>query len=209
VSRLEPFDLPADRGPLPARAAALLEDGAACIDRYLGGKPPGSCAFVPCDHELVYRALRGLRRLEPDLRCFCEWGSGLGVVAALAAQLGFDVHGIEIDSELAAASRQFLAAHGQRAAIWTGSFVPDDYARSERLSDLETRTVLSRPDVYGDMELAIDDFGVVYAYPWPTEEEQYLELFARYADPGAVLLTFSGLEGVRAYRQVAARRRRR
>src|SRR5438874_6164144 len=66
-------------------------------------------AFVPCDFEGAYRVLRAIAdsTLARGLR-FCEWGSGFGVTTCLAAMVGFDACGIEIDGE--------LVAHAQRLA---------------------------------------------------------------------------------------------
>jgi predicted O-methyltransferase YrrM len=205
---LVPIDLLPDPAPLPAAARSLLADAALQIERYLAARAPGACGFVPCDHELVYRSLRTLRREQPDARRFCEWGSGFGVIAALAAMLGYEAHGIEVDRDLVAAAHALLRAHGSAARIWLGSFVPEG-AGSGWQSDLDARTVLSQADAYDDMELDIDDFDVVYAYPWPGEEEQYGELFEDRAAPGALLVTFSQLEGIRAYRKTARPRPRR
>src|SRR5437879_3497169 len=60
-------------------------------------------AFVPCDFEGTYRLLRSLSEsiLLRGNR-FCEWGSGFGVATCLAAIVGFDACGIEIDRELVA-----------------------------------------------------------------------------------------------------------
>ena len=61
-------------------------------------------------------------------------------------------------------------------------------------------------EAYRDMDLEIEDFDVIFAYPWPTEEEQYCELFRCFADYGAVLITYSMTEGMRAYRKVGVER---
>lgn len=205
---LQSFEVTIDPAPLPHDVAALLADAAVRIDAFFAR--PGTVqgvGFVPSNHEQVYRTLRTLRRAEPDARTFCEWGSGFGVVTGLAALLGFQATGIECDAELVGLSRSLLAAHRLGPTIVHGSFVPDDYARRERLSDLETRTVLSAASAYDDMDAGIDDFAVVFAYPWPTEEDQYKDLFLRHADYGAVLLTWSASEGMRGYRKVGKVRR--
>lgn len=200
---LRSFAIAADPSPLPRAVAALLADGRSRIDAYFArpGMVAGT-ASIPSDHELVYRTLRTLRATEPDARTFCEWGSGFGVVAGLAALLGHDAHGIELDPDLVTASRSLLRDHRLAATIVRGSFVPAGYAPRQHLADLDTRTVLSAPCAYDDMDLGLDDFAVIFAYPWPTEEDLYKDVFARYADYGAVLLTFSPSEGMRAYRKV-------
>jgi SAM-dependent methyltransferase len=205
---LTSIELAADPAPLPAAARQFLHEAMARTAAFFArpGVVPGA-GFLPSDYELVYRTLRALRAQEPQARTFCEWGSGFGAVAGLAAQLGYAVHGIEIDAELVAHSRALLGAFGLPVEVVQGSFVPADYALGERLSDLDTRTVMTGPDAYADMEMALDDFEVVFAYPWPTEEDQYRAMFHRGADYGAVLLTYSSDEGMRGYRKVPGRRR--
>jgi hypothetical protein len=200
--RLQSIDVAADAAPLPRDVASLLADAGARIDAYVARHAAArGASFVPSDHEQVWRALRTLRRVEPG-RTFCEWGSGFGVATGLAALLGFDATGIECDAGLVALSRELLAAHRLAATIVRGSFVPDEYARSERRSALATRTVLSAAAAYDDLDLAIDDFAVVFGYPWPDDEDLYRDVFRRHADHGAVLLLWSATEGMRAWRKV-------
>jgi hypothetical protein len=79
-------------------------------------KQTGACAlparlvprFVPSDYGATCPAA-SLLRAAPG-RLFCEWGSGFGVVACLAALLDFDACGIEIDEELVEAARQLAQA---------------------------------------------------------------------------------------------------
>jgi hypothetical protein len=206
---LTPFEIEPVVAPLPAAASAFLTAARQRIDAWFA-RPEhrAGFGFVPSDYELVWRTLAALRRDHPDAHRLLEWGSGFGVVVGLAASLGFEASGIEIDRGLAAVSRELLAAHRLRATIAAGSFVPDDDVAGERLADLETRTVLGAADAYDELEADLDDFDVVFAYPWTTEEALYCELFARGADHGAVLLTYSRTEGVRAYRKVGRRARR-
>src|SRR2546423_1671474 len=55
---------------------------------------------------------------------FCEWGSGFGVVTCLAAMIGFDACGIEIEPDLVAAARRLAADFDLSAEFVCGSFVP-------------------------------------------------------------------------------------
>ena len=45
-----------------------------------------------------------------------------------------------------------------------------------------------------------DEFDLIFAYPWPGEEHIILSLFERHAGRGSVLLSYHGMEGVRAHR---------
>jgi hypothetical protein len=195
--------------PLPAAARTFLTAAQARIDAWFA-RPEhrAGFGFIPSDYQLVWRTLAALRRDHPDARRLLEWGSGFGVVVGLAAALGFEASGIEIDRGLATLSRELLAEHRLRATIAAGSFVPDDDVASERLADLETRTVLGAADAYDELEADLDDFDVVFAYPWTTEEALYRAMFARGADHGAVLLTYSRTEGMRAYRKLGRAARR-
>jgi hypothetical protein len=206
---LVPFEIEPVRAPLPAAASMFLVAAQARLDAWFA-RPEhcGGVGFVPSDYELVWRTLAALRRDQPDARHLLEWGSGFGVVVGLGAMLGFEASGIEIDRSLAAASRELLTVHRLRATIAEGSFVPDGQVASERLADFETRTVLGAPDGYDELEADLHDFDVVFAYPWPTEEELYCDVFVRGADHGAALLTYSVAEGMRAYRKVGRGRSR-
>ncbi|MGE3172123.1 MAG: hypothetical protein AB7O97_05805 [Planctomycetota bacterium] len=188
--------------PLPAAARELLAAArsriAAYYERGGGGELPG---FVPSDYEAVHAALAALRAVRGEAGRFCEWGSGFGVVAGLAAQLGYDAHGIEIDAELVGASRELLRAHGLDVEIAHGTFVPPEFVDADRWIDLESPTVAHGDDAYAELGLDLDDFGVVFAYPWPGEEELFHRMFDRFGDAGAVLLLWTRSDGVRAFRR--------
>lgn len=196
---LKPLELPLVERPLPPKVEAFLADAQARVDAWFARtEHRAGIGFIPCDPHAVFSALQALREVRPDARRLLEWGSGFGVVTGLAALLGFDAHGIEIEPSLVRESENLLAAHQLRATFACGSFVPEDFD-AERYSDLETRTVMGRPDGYEELGRDLDDFDVVFAYPWPTEEEMYCELFRRRGDVGAVLVTYSRVEGVRGY----------
>jgi hypothetical protein len=203
---LRPLPLPPDPSPLPARVAAVLADGRALLAAHFARPdlPPGHGA-IPSDHERVVRGLRSLRASEPDLRRFLEWGSGLGIVAVAASLLGYDAHGIEWDDAMVAAAEQLAAQHRVRVPFVAGSFVPPGSDALLDRAELTTRTVLQSDDAYDRLERDLDEFDVVFAYPWPEEEALYRRLFARGAADGAVLVLYGQLDGVRAFRKVAGR----
>lgn len=187
----------------PAAVATFLGSAQARLDAWFARPEHRTgIGFVPSDYDAVWRTLAALRRHEPDARRLLEWGSGFGVVVGLAVLLGYEAAGIEVDRALVGASRQLLAEHRLRATIAAGSFVPERHPVRDRFTDVETRTVLDQPDAYDELAADLDDFDVVFAYPWPTEEALYRDVFVRGANYGAVLLTYSRTEGVRAYRKV-------
>jgi hypothetical protein len=60
-------------------------------------------------------------------------------------------------------------------------------------------TIGEGPSAYGKLGLALDDFDVVYAYPWGGEEPLMLDIMHRYGNPNARLL-LHGDRDVRVYR---------
>lgn len=195
-----PFDLPMT--PLPARSEALVADGEARIRDHLdarrsaqGGFGGGGGAFVPADYRRVYTGLAAVydAQLAPNNQ-LCEWGSGFGVVAALAAQLGFDASGIELERDLVPQAEDYVDEHGLDVAFAHGSFIPE---AAEGLADVQDDlATLGRgvADGYDELGMDPEDFGVIYAYPWPGEEEVVEQIFDAVAARGALLLTYRSTE---------------
>lgn len=203
---LRPLPLPPDPTPLPARVAEVLADGRQRLAAHFARPdlPPGHGA-IPSDHERVVRCLRTLRSHEPGLVRLLEWGSGLGIVAVAASLLGYDAHGIEWDDAMVQEAEQLARAHRVAVPFVAGSFVPPGSEALLDRAELTTRTVLRSDDAYDRLERDLDEFDVVFAYPWPEEEALYRRLFQRGAADGAVLVLYGQLDGVRAFRKVAGR----
>jgi hypothetical protein len=199
-------DVPVSAGPpaLPAEVRRFLRDADARVERL--DRRGHVSAFVPSDYPAAYRALRAVAAgmLAPGTR-FCEWGSGLGVVAGLAALAGFEATGIEIDGELVREARELAADHDLAVEFAHGSFIPRAAERRVTAAGVYAWLTTEGDDAYDDLGLELTDLDVVYAYPWPDEEEVTADLFARYACPGALLLTYHGGDGVRARRKVGRR----
>ena len=161
-------------------------------------------AFVPSDFELVYRALGRIQAAQLATgRRFLEWGSGIGVVTCLAAQLGFDAVGIEIEPPLVAIAESLAADHDIDVEFACGSFVPQRRrAASSTRPATSPGSAPTGPDGYAELELEPDDFDVIFAYPWPGEEQVIFDLFADCAAVGALLLTYHGQDGLRLQRKV-------
>ena len=180
---------------VPREVRAFLREANRRIERFQG-KIPG---FVPCDFEGAYNVLKTLAAsgVAPG-NLLCEWGSGFGVVACLAAMLEFDASGIEIERELVGSARRLAAAFELPVEFVCGSFIPPGHAAEER----DEFAWLSL-DTSGDMDLAPDDLDVVFAYPWPDEERFIRDLFERHCAEGAVLVTYHGGEAFRMRRKTA------
>ena len=196
--------LPVDE-PLPPEVTAFLTDADRRIDEFFEQrKHVKKLGFFPSDYPLAYRILHAVRDLDQQPRSFCEWGSGFGVVTGLAAFLGYDACGIEIDPRLLRPSRKLIRDHRINAEILEGSFLPEEYLKTEKLSDKNTVTILSGSGVNDEVDDDIDDFDVIFAFPWPTEEELYFDLFARYAADGALLITYQAVESIHVFRKLPA-----
>jgi hypothetical protein len=200
--RLVEIEFALGKNTVPTHVAALLADAKTQIDLLEDESRASIPAFVPSDFELVYRALVAIQsgHLATGRR-FLEWGSGNGVITCLAVWLGFDAAGIEIEPKLVRLAQQLARKHRVAAQFACGSFVP---ASSEPRLDLAADvTWLSSGghDGYEQLQLEPDDFDIVFAYPWPGEEQVIFDLFADNSAVGALLLTYHGQEGLRLQRK--------
>ncbi len=153
--------------------------------------------FVAADYEVVLAAL--LPRRAPRLR-FLEWGSATGVITVMADMLGFEACGIELDSSLVATARDLAARFESGARFAAGSFLPAGYQTPSFDGDGRTGTLGDGPSGYRELGRSLDDFDVVFGYPWDGEEPTMLDLMKTYGRPDALLLVHSVSDGVKAYR---------
>lgn len=201
--RLIEIELPAARGQVPAESAALLADAQTRLEQYDAKFQASIPAFVPSDFEQVYHALAWIQESQLTAgRRFLEWGSGIGVVACLAAQLGFDAIGIEIEEPLVQIAESIAADHRIDVEFACGSYVPHGAEPFIDTAGEVTWLRTDRPDSYSDLDLEPEDFDLIYAYPWPGEEQVIFDLFERSASVGALLLTFHSQDGLRLQRRV-------
>ena len=190
---------------LPVEVQRLLHDARVRADSFIEThKDNPAAGFVPSDYELVYAALKTLHDSAGVLpgRMFCEWGSGMGVIASLAALIGFDSIGIEIDARLVQASRSLACDHGIDVQFVEGSYVPDGHHCEEDFDESHVMTLEQGHAAYDELGLDPDDFDCVFAYPWPGEDDVVTAVFDRYAARGAVLLTYHGQDGILARRKL-------
>src|SRR6266852_9193939 len=122
---LADLDLLISRTPLPSDVRSFLREAERRIERFHLTSPIP--AFVPSEFEFTYSVLQALASATPAFGgLFCEWGSGFGVVACLAAMLEFDACGIEIDGTLVAEARQLADDFDLPVQFVRGSFIPSD-----------------------------------------------------------------------------------
>jgi hypothetical protein len=196
--------LPIDRAALPGDVRAFLGEAERRIERFQRDcRVP---AFVPSDFAGAYAVLRALAEAgAAPGSLFCEWGSGFGVVAGLAALLDFDAHGIEIEPELVDEARRLAADFSLPVEFVSGSFIPAGKGaglpKEGRFAWLTTRTGGAEEE-WG---LGPADFDVIFAFPWPDEEDVISTLFHRHAAAGAVLVTYHEAQDFRVRRKVTRR----
>lgn len=201
--RLVEVDLTLSDDALPDNVTRLLADAQRRVERLDDKTRIAIPAFVPSDFEAAYRALVQIKaaRLATGRR-LVEWGSGIGAVTCLAVLADYDAVGIEIEPTLVAIAENLAHDHSIDTQFALGSFVP--HGAQPRLDWTSGVSWLSTggPDGYAELELDPDDFDVIFAYPWPGEEQVIFDLFGDSAAVGTLLLTYHGQEGLRLQRKV-------
>lgn len=192
--------MPLVRLPVPVEAreppqgiSAFLSDARSRIARFVDGRGARRIpAFISCNFLLAYDALSTIatERLAPGTS-FCEWGSGFGVVASLAAMLDFRACGIEIEGDLVEAARQLSGDHGIGVEFVKGSYTPPGAFTDE----------IDERALDAELGFAPTGFDVVFVYPWRTEERVVFTLFDRYAAAGSLLVTYHGGADLRVHRK--------
>ena len=202
-----PPEIPPRRAPaispeidvaLKNRLEALIEEGWDLWERFDSDvRDREFHSFVAADYDAVLATLLALRGA--SLR-FLELGSATGVIAIMADLLGFEAYGIELDSGLARRSRKLADAHGSQARFVIGSFLPTGYRWRLKSPDWTIETPGVGPSGYLELGLALDDFDVVFGFPWGGEDAMMLDLMKGYGRPDALLLLYSVEHGVTGYR---------
>jgi hypothetical protein len=183
---------------LRARIEALMEDGRQLWDRFdIEVRQHDWHPFVATDFDLLLSALLAVRA--PGLS-FLEWGSGMGVVTIMADLLGFDACGIELDAALVETARGLAAKYDSRAHFAAGSFLPAGYEYRSSSGDRRTGTIGHGESGYLALRRPLEDFDLVYGYPWSGEEPVMLDVMRRYGRKDARLLLHTGSLGIHTYR---------
>jgi hypothetical protein len=181
---------------LDERLRALCDEGWEIWSRFDGEvRQQNWHPFVAADYEMVLAAL--LARRAPGRR-FLEWGSATGVVTIMADLLGFDAYGIELDASLVDVARALAERYQSGARFAVGSFVPAGYRWKPSHGDSRMGTIGDGASAYPLLGHPLEDFDLVYGYPWSGEEPMMLDLMHRYGARGACLLLHAG-EEIREY----------
>lgn len=201
---LQQIDMP-DHFPLDSTAPEadqLIEIANEQIERFMLSDQKVIENFVTCDFHLTQCALQWI--FENHLLAgdrFCELGSGYGVVAMLAARMGMESIGIEIEQVLVDEANALADQLGNKAAFHCGSFIPRETLDNLEM-DREIRNVtIQEDDVYREVGLAMDDFDLFFAFPWPGEQVFFESVIETWAATGAMLLTYRGRDGMQLQRK--------
>lgn len=176
---------------IPADIAAYLEE----VDELWETRQNREefASYVSADYDEVFAALVGLR---DKANSFLELGSGLGAVTIMASRLGYEAYGIEAADPLVEYSRDFAADLAPDAVFGSGSFIPDQFEWDPGVGDESVKTFIDLPDAYGEIDMDLRDFDLIYAYPWPTEHALYHNFLGQFARPGALFLCYDAREGI-------------
>ena len=148
--------------------------------------------FIPCDHHEAYETLRELRSRATT---FVELGSGAGIVTIIADALGFEAYGIEMEPWLIERSTDIAEGFGSGATFAEGTFVQPAYQDEVEHLSGDFLTPTDGSYAFDELGLELSDFDLVFAYPWPGDEDWLAELIRRYARADVILLTYGSRDG--------------
>lgn len=175
---------------LKSRITALIEEGRDFYHDFdLEIRQKRFHPFVPANYDKVLEEL--LAAYRPGLR-FLEWGSGTGVITIMADMIGFEAYGIELDASLVVVARELAKKYNSQARFAAGSFLPMGYVYRDITGDTRTGTLESGPSGYMELGHPLDDFDVVYGYPWPGEDDVMVDLMRAYGRSDAQFLLHRG-----------------
>lgn len=182
---------------LRARLDALRTEGWALWERFdLEVRGREFHPFVAANYDLVLESLIAHRAAGQR---FLELGSATGVITIMADLLGFDACGIELDASLVATARTLAEKHGSHARFVAGSFIPAGFDWPPSAGAAWSDTADTGRSAYLELGHALDDFDVVFAYPWGGEAAVMRDLMKRYGRDDALLLLHDVEAGVTAW----------
>ncbi len=168
--------------------------------------------FVPSEADLVFAAIDIVTQHNlPPGRVFCEWGSGFGTGTCLAALLGYEAYGIEIEPELVDIARDMARDLDIPAEFLCTSYIPEGFESYSGVGgeDLVRSRTFTYPGEDSDLELRYDGMDVdiagidlFFAYPWPEEQELMQKLFDAVAAEDAILIAYHSAKEICVYRKL-------
>lgn len=163
--------------------------------------------YIASDPAQVYAALKYVR--ESGIAYgdrFIEWGSGFGVATSMAAMLGYEATGIELEAGLVKIATKLAEAHRTSAEFINTSYIPEGYISYDHVGGTDivpddSFGHQSEPARYDGMDIGLDEIDVFFVYPWPGEQEMMLKLFQSVASEDALLIAYLGDQEVCLYRK--------
>jgi hypothetical protein len=208
MNSIKQIDYEAESPEVPEPFASLIQDADDRWENFwaqkLNKRYPRYVASEPAQ---VYAALRHVRDEGFALgERFIEWGSGFGVATSLAAQLGFQATGIELEDGLVEIAESLAEKHQTGAKFITTTYIPEGYISYDHVggSDIvpdESFGHQAEPPRYDGMDIGLDEIDVFFVYPWPGEQEMMLKLFQSVASEDAILIAYYGDEEMCIYRK--------
>jgi SAM-dependent methyltransferase len=153
--------------------------------------------FVASNYDVVRRALE--THCRPGQR-FLELGSANGAITVMAALLGCESFGIELDAGLVRTAQSMADRFGARATFVCGSFLPAGYRWATVDDQGYTSTLDAGESGYVKLGKALDDFDIVFAYPWDGDTELMLNLVRDYGSTESLVLLHHTNGGVDVWR---------
>lgn len=167
--------------------------------------------FVAADFFHVHQSLQWTLKNQLMIgNRFLEWGCGFAVVSMIASSLGMDTVGVEAERLLLTQANETLRqwqndeTTSVDVELVHGNFLPfgaEDLAIDDGLPSLGH----PQASVYDLIGLDLDDFALVYSYPWPGEDSFHRDVFDRYGAAGGLLLMFCGPNDLQLFRKVKGR----
>ena len=208
MNSIKQIDYEAESPEVPEPFASLIKDADDRWDKFwaqkLNKRYPRYVASEPAQ---VYAALKHVRDEGLALgERFVEWGSGFGVATIMAAQLGFEATGIELEDGLVEIAESLAEKHQTGAEFITTTYIPEGYINYDHVggSDIvpdESFGYQAEPPRYDGMDVGLDEIDVFFVYPWPGEQEMMLKLFQSVASEDAILIAYYGDQEICIYRK--------
>ena len=164
---------------IPANVAALLADAKNESTRSKTTRGPRCRRSCPAISKSAYRALAEIQADQPGHRpAVHRMGQrhrrrhlpGVSSVSMPSAS--------KSNRSSSRSPNKLLNDHGIAVDFVCGSFVPDGIGAHVDWVDGVAWLTTDGPDGYEDLGTRPDDFDVVFAYPWPGEEQVIFDLFA-------------------------------
>ena len=208
MNSIKQIDYEAESPEVPEPLASLIQDADDRWEKFwsqkLNKRYPRYVASEPAQ---VYAALKHVRDEGLALgERFIEWGSGFGVATNLAAQLGFEATGIELEDGLVEIAESLAEKHQTGAKFIATTYIPEGYISYDHVggSDIvpdDSFGHQAEPPCYDGMDIGLDEIDVFFVYPWPGEQEMMLKLFESVANEDAILIAYYGDGEICIYRK--------